>query len=180
MALVTTVWLAAVSQTFSAEAEGKPAPPGPPPALHQETVDRAIRFLAAQQEDDGGFSPQLGIGPTALVTLALVFVSRCQNLYSEHNNTPLATKGNGDGGFYYHTFAKALRAFGVDQIEDAKGVKHDWRRDLIEELARRQQADGSWVNKNNRWMEGDPALATAFAILALSYCQPAAAETPQR
>ena len=31
---------------------------------------------------------------------ALVFVSRCQNLESEHNTTPFAAKVN-DGGFYY-------------------------------------------------------------------------------
>jgi len=176
---------------------------------------------------------------------ALTFVSRCQNLESEHNTTPFAARIN-DGGFYYtcmhsrqdspretpqgglrsyasmtysglksmiyagltqddprvkaaidwirknydlksnpgmgeaglyyyyHTFAKALSAFGVDEIEDADGVKHDWRRELTEELAARQQPDGSWVNENPRWMEGDPGLATAFALLALSYCQPRA------
>src|SRR5690606_34515427 len=31
---------------------------------------------------------------------ALVFVSRCQNLETEHNTTPFAAK-NPDGGFYY-------------------------------------------------------------------------------
>ena len=31
---------------------------------------------------------------------ALVFVSRCQNLETEHNTTPFASK-NPDGGFYY-------------------------------------------------------------------------------
>jgi len=174
---------------------------------------------------------------------ALQFVSRCQNLESEHNTTPFAAKVN-DGGFYYtcvleqqseerqtpngglrsygsmsysglksmvyaglkredprvkaavqwirahydvtsnpgmgdaglyyyyHTFAKALDALGIDELEDAKGVQHDWRRDLTVELARRQQANGSWVNENRQWMEGDPNLATAFALLALSYCRP--------
>lgn len=82
--------------------------------------------------------------------------------------------GMGDSGlfYYYHTFAKALNVMGVHEIEDARGVKHDWRKELTEELARRQQADGSWINANPRWMEGDPNLATAFALLALSYCRP--------
>jgi squalene-hopene/tetraprenyl-beta-curcumene cyclase len=31
--------------------------------------------------------------------------------------------------------------------------------------------DGSWVNENPRWMEGDPNLVTAYALLALAYCQ---------
>jgi squalene-hopene/tetraprenyl-beta-curcumene cyclase len=61
---------------------------------------------------------------------------------------------------------------GVEEIEDAKGVKHNWRSELIEELAKRQKPDGSWVNEDNQWMEGDPNLATAFALLALSHCQP--------
>jgi hypothetical protein len=179
---------------------------------------------------------------------ALVFVSRCQNLESEHNTTKFAGKVN-DGGFYYtpvlgkqeeerqtsdgglrsygsmtysglksmiyagltkddprvkaavewiqknydvkrnpgmgeaglfyyyHTFAKALDVLGVDEIEDANGAKHDWRRELAEELARRQKSDGSWVNTNTQWMEGDPNLATAFALLALSYCRPHAEES---
>ena len=54
---------------------------------------------------------------------------------------------------------------------DAKGVKHDWRADLIAALAKRQKADGSWVNENDRWMEGDPNLVTGYALMALSYCK---------
>ncbi|MBN2021830.1 MAG: terpene cyclase/mutase family protein [Pirellulales bacterium] len=82
--------------------------------------------------------------------------------------------GMGTAGlyYYYHTLAKALDALGEDPFEDAQGVKHDWRRELVDELARRQQADGSWVNDNGQWMESDPNLATAFALLALSYCKP--------
>jgi len=347
---------------------GAGAKTGPDPKLYQATVDRGVRFLAAQQAPDGSISSQVGIGPTALATLsllrlgrgvedpqvakglaylleftqdtggihapgrffsnyatcvglvclkaanrdgrydkqirtaetfvrgnqwseakgrqpsevsyggagyggksrpdlsntaffietlracgagpddpavqrALVFVSRCQNLEGPHNTTPFAAKVN-DGGFYYtcvlesqggpretpegglrsygsmsysglksmifagltkddprvkaaiqwvrkyydvksnpgmgdaglyyyyHTFAKALDVLGMDVIEDADGVKHDWRRDLTAELARRQQPDGSWVNAVTRWQEGDSGLATAFALLSLSYCRP--------
>ncbi len=83
--------------------------------------------------------------------------------------------GMADNGlyYYYHTFAKALNAMGVDQIEDADGVKHDWRRELRQELLSRQRPDGSWVNENPRWMEGEPSLVTGYALLALSYCRPA-------
>ena len=59
-----------------------------------------------------------------------------------------------------------------DIIEDADGVKHDWRRELTAELVRRQQPDGSWANKNTRWLEGDANLVTAYALLSLSYCRP--------
>jgi squalene-hopene/tetraprenyl-beta-curcumene cyclase len=74
--------------------------------------------------------------------------------------------------YYYHTFAKALDALGQDIFVDADGKKHDWRRELAEELAKRQRPDGSWVNENNRWLEGDPNLVTGYALLALSYCKP--------
>ncbi len=74
--------------------------------------------------------------------------------------------GMGDAGlyYYYHTFAKALDAMKVGELSDAAGAKHDWRRELREELVKRQQPDGSWVNKNARWMEGDPNLVTGYAL----------------
>lgn len=73
--------------------------------------------------------------------------------------------------YYYHTFAKAMHALGVDTFTDAKGVKHDWRADLIAALAKRQKPDGSWVNETDRWMEGDPNLVTGYALMALSYAK---------
>jgi squalene-hopene/tetraprenyl-beta-curcumene cyclase len=177
---------------------------------------------------------------------ALVFVSRCQNLESEHNTTPFAAK-NPDGGFYYtpaaggqnpaektadgglrsygsmtyaglksmifagvspddprvkaaykwiqdnydlsgnpgmgtaglyyyyHLFAKSLDAIGADEIKDAAGKSHDWRKELIATLAGKQQPDGSWVNDNRQWLEGDANLCTAFALLTLAYAHETAA-----
>ena len=82
--------------------------------------------------------------------------------------------GQGDAGlfYYYNTFAKALEANGEAEIEGADGKKHNWRQDLVNELARRQKDDGSWANTNQRWFESDPNLSTSFALLALSYCVP--------
>ena len=73
--------------------------------------------------------------------------------------------------YYYHTFAKTMHALGVDEFTDAKGGKHDWRADLTAALAKRQKPDGSWVNENDRWMEGNPDLVTGYALMALSYCK---------
>lgn len=82
--------------------------------------------------------------------------------------------GQGKTGlyYYYHVFAKAMttRGAGADLFEDAKGQKHNWRRDLFTALQTAQQANGSWANANDRFMEGDPNICTAFALLALSYC----------
>ncbi|MCG8649789.1 MAG: hypothetical protein MI861_08145, partial [Pirellulales bacterium] len=174
---------------------------------------------------------------------ALIFVSRTQNLESEHNTTPFSSKIN-DGGFYYtpaaggtsqagktpdgglrsygsmtyaglksmiyagvdkddkrvkaanewirrhysvkenpgmgqmglyyyfHTFAKALDTMQVKQFKDAKGQVHNWRAELISQLEKLQHENGSWTNKTERWYEADPNLATAYALLALAYCQP--------
>ncbi|MGD9647525.1 MAG: prenyltransferase/squalene oxidase repeat-containing protein [Pirellulales bacterium] len=184
-----------------------------------------------------------GNGPDdPAIQKALIFVSRCQNLESEHNTTEFATK-NPDGGFYYtvaaggasmagetpegglrsygsmtysglksmifaglgpddprvkaafdwcskhydlatnpgmgeaglyyyyHTFAKALDALGAEKIKDSSGQEHDWRAELVAELARKQQDNGSWVNTSDRWMEGDPNLVTGYVLLTLSYCR---------
>jgi len=69
--------------------------------------------------------------------------------------------------YYYHVFARALRAWGEPVIADGKGVKHSWREDLCRKLISLQNKDGSWVNTADRWYEGNPALVTAYAVLAL-------------
>lgn len=70
--------------------------------------------------------------------------------------------------YYYHVFARAMSAWGEREIEDARGEKHDWRRELVARLAKLQRSDGSWVNADEeRWMEGNPSLATAYSMLAL-------------
>src|SRR5439155_866677 len=81
--------------------------------------------------------------------------------------------GLGDQGLYYYymTFAKALSALGHDTFVDDKGAQHDWRKELIDALAARQRPDGSWINENSRWLEGDANLSTGYALLALSYCR---------
>jgi squalene-hopene/tetraprenyl-beta-curcumene cyclase len=74
--------------------------------------------------------------------------------------------------YYYHTFGKAMAALGEDRFADAAGKKHDWRRELFEALKSRQQADGSWRNAGDKTFgEADPNIATAFAVLTLSYCE---------
>ncbi len=82
--------------------------------------------------------------------------------------------GMGDAGlfYYYQTFARALDAVGLDRFVDDAGTKHDWRADLIRTLAKRQQENGSWVNENARWMEGNPNLVTGYALLALTQARP--------
>lgn len=81
--------------------------------------------------------------------------------------------GMGTSGlyYYYNTFAKAMAALGQDVFVDADGNKHPWREELFEALSKAQKSDGSWANANGAFLESKPELATAFALLALSYCR---------
>ena len=45
-----------------------------------------------------------------------------------------------------------------------------WRNEVAAELIKRQNPNGSWTNENQKWMEGDANLCTAFALLTLGYC----------
>ncbi|MGE3819345.1 MAG: prenyltransferase/squalene oxidase repeat-containing protein [Isosphaeraceae bacterium] len=74
--------------------------------------------------------------------------------------------------YYYHTFAKALALLGGTTFTDAEGRDHDWRAELADALAKRQNPDGSWVNPADRFMEGDPNLVTAYGLLALAHARP--------
>jgi squalene-hopene/tetraprenyl-beta-curcumene cyclase len=81
--------------------------------------------------------------------------------------------GMGQAGlyYYYQTFAKALSLIGKPSFIDAGGKAHDWKAELVAALAKRQAADGSWVNPADRFMEGDPNLVTSYGLLALAYAR---------
>ena len=96
--------------------------------------------------------------------------------YGDPNNP----KGGDDGLFYYyHTLARALHAYGQPIITDSKGVKHDWRVELIDKLAATQQPDGHWTGLQ-KWMENKPVLSTAYAVLALQEAQQDLKEHPAK
>ena len=91
--------------------------------------------------------------------------------WAQQNYDLKSNPGMGTSGlfYYYHTFAKALSTMGVDQMKDKEGKLHDWRHELLVELASRQNPDGSWTNKDARWLEGDPNLVSGYVLLTLSY-----------
>jgi len=82
--------------------------------------------------------------------------------------------GMGDAGlyYYYHTMGKTLAVYGQKALTDAAGKRHVWARDLTNALVARQQADGSWVNRNARWREDDPHLVTGYVLVTLANCRP--------
>lgn len=71
--------------------------------------------------------------------------------------------------YYYHTMAKALSTYGVEVLQLSDGRQIRWREDLAKRLINLQQTDGSWVNENGRWWEKDPALVTAYSLVALEF-----------
>lgn len=74
--------------------------------------------------------------------------------------------------YYYHTFAKAMTILGEDPFADSAGKKHPWKVELFDTLKAQQKDNGSWINPGDRTFgEGDPNLATAFALICLSYVQ---------
>jgi squalene-hopene/tetraprenyl-beta-curcumene cyclase len=72
--------------------------------------------------------------------------------------------------YYYHTLARALNEYDQPVITDAQGKPHDWRLELIEQLASLQNPDGSWTG-DKRWMEDNPVLTTSYVVLALQEAQ---------
>jgi squalene-hopene/tetraprenyl-beta-curcumene cyclase len=85
----------------------------------------------------------------------------------DHNpNMPQAQSKEGLF-YYYHVFARAMLAWGEDAILDASGAPHPWRPELCRKLLSLQRDDGSWVNEQDRWYEGNPDLVTAYAVLSL-------------
>jgi squalene-hopene/tetraprenyl-beta-curcumene cyclase len=97
------------------------------------------------------------------------------------NYTLAENPGIGNNGMYYYllTFARALKAAGAlapdpkaaHTLEAEKGdgskERHDWANDLIDRLAELQSEDGSFKSLDKRWMEDNPVLITAYALLAL-------------
>ncbi|MDR3108104.1 MAG: terpene cyclase/mutase family protein [Planctomycetaceae bacterium] len=73
--------------------------------------------------------------------------------------------------YYYQVLSKTLDTMDLKEMEDAQGKKHDWRKELVEELAKRQNPDGSWRNVATRWMEGDPNLVTGYVMMVLADCE---------
>lgn len=69
--------------------------------------------------------------------------------------------------YYYQTMSKALNAANIGNLKLADGKEADWRNELGNKLLSLQKADGSWVNENGKWMESNPVLVTAYAVLSL-------------
>ncbi len=86
------------------------------------------------------------------------------------NYSLTSNPGMGSSGlyYYYQTMAKALSALGTDTFETSNGAK-SWKLDILTTLSDAQKEDGSWVNSDPRWLEGDTNLVTGYTLLTLSF-----------
>ena len=92
-----------------------------------------------------------------------------------HNYSLAENPGLGKDGVYYYyvTFARAMDAWGEPMVEvvkaDGSKESRDWAMDLIDTLAALQNPDGSFKSIDDRWMESNPVLITAYAVIALEH-----------
>jgi squalene-hopene/tetraprenyl-beta-curcumene cyclase len=145
-------------------------------------------FIYTPEESEAGELPNGGLRSYASMTYAglksMLYAGvgpddprvKAAAAWAAKNYDLASNPGMGTSGlfYYYHTFAKALDAMGQDEFVEENGKKHDWRAELAAELIKPQNDDGSWTNANPRWLEGDPNLVTAYALLALEHCRPEA------
>jgi squalene-hopene/tetraprenyl-beta-curcumene cyclase len=66
--------------------------------------------------------------------------------------------------YYYLVMARALDAYGENPFVTFDGKKHDWPREIAEQLLKRVREDHMWQNDNAGWYEADPILVTSYAL----------------
>ncbi|MDA1137945.1 MAG: terpene cyclase/mutase family protein [Planctomycetota bacterium] len=96
--------------------------------------------------------------------------------YSLEKNTGLDTPGESSKGsqglyYFYWTFAKAMSALGDQTLKLKEGTEINWAEQLAGKLKSLQREDGSWLNEQDRWQEGDPNLVTSYCLVALYHCK---------
>lgn len=88
------------------------------------------------------------------------------NHWSVDENPGMGTKGL---FYYYSVMGKALSLTRSPTLESRSGDPISWQEDLVDKLTATQRPDGSWVNENNQFWEGDAGLVTSYALLTLEY-----------
>jgi squalene-hopene/tetraprenyl-beta-curcumene cyclase len=170
---------------FVSRAQNLPGPHNPLPFPANNPDGGFYYTPAAGGESQAGTTPNGGLRSYASMTYAGLKSMIFAGLTKDDPRVKAATEwlkkhytfeenpGMGQAGLYYyfHTASKALGVLGGDTFTDAEGKEHDWRDELTTAIVSRQRADGSWTNANERWMEGEPVLTTAYALLALANCR---------
>ena len=97
------------------------------------------------------------------VVSALDWVSRHWTL---KENPGMGTRGL---FYYYNILTKSLSLTGKDTVASSAGDPIPWKKQVQEHLLSIQKPDGSWVNSDNTFWEGNPVIVTSYAVLTLQY-----------
>ncbi|MGI5868818.1 MAG: prenyltransferase/squalene oxidase repeat-containing protein [Kiritimatiellia bacterium] len=71
--------------------------------------------------------------------------------------------------FFYNVISRALTAAGLQEIPRESGDAIPWAKELVDKVVSLSKDDGRWVNRNGRYWENDPVLATSYSVLALEF-----------
>lgn len=66
---------------------------------------------------------------------------------------------------YYLVMSRALEAYGENPFVTFDGKKHDWAREIAEQLVKQVKESKMWKNDNSAWFEGDPLLTTSYVLV---------------
>lgn len=141
----------------------------------EETLDdgtKVSRLRAYGSMTYSGFKSYLYAGLSKndpRVLAAMDWISR--------NYTLEENPGVGTDGLYYYfvVFGKAMKASATDVIDtvkpDGSRESRRWADDLIARLFTLQNEDGSFRSVDDRWMENNPVLITAYSLVALQHAR---------
>lgn len=134
-----------------------------------EHASGLVRHRAYGSMTYAGLKSYLYAGLTPSDPRVLAAVDWLGRHYTLTENPGLGT----DGLYYgYVMFAKALNARGLPTlpVTTPQGVEERrWADDLVNQLATLQNDDGSFRPVDNRWLESDPVLITAYSLVALEH-----------
>lgn len=171
---------------FVSRTQNLPGPHNPLPFAEKNPDGGFYYTPAAGGESQAGTTPEGGLRSYGSMTYAglksMIYAGVTKDdprvkaavAWLAKHYTFAENPGMGDAGLFYylHTAAKSLDALGEETFVDSAGKSHRWQDELSSAILARQREDGSWKNDNERWMEGETDLATAYALLALAACLP--------
>lgn len=129
----------------------------------------AVRLRAYGSMSYAGMKSYLYAGLSKSDPRVIAVTGWIQTNYTLEENPGLGT----DGQYYYYVmFARAMEALGRPTIwaldpATRKVNEHRWAADLLAKLATLQNEDGSFKAVDDRWLENDPVLITAYSLVAL-------------
>lgn len=103
------------------------------------------------------------------VKATVEWITRHWQLEKGNRNPEMAGKPEELEGLYYmyNVLAKGMAASGRDELKLTDGNVINWRDELVNKLVGLQRKDGTWINENSRYWEGNEVLVTAYTVLAL-------------